>query len=84
MCPLGAQSATARLLDQIGGTVFTTGDNVNDVLTLAKYTECYGPAWGRHLGRTRPSPGNHDYDPPGPSAYFTYFGEAAGDAGLGY
>ena len=84
MCPLGAQSATALLLDQIGGTVFTTGDNVNEGPTLAKYTECYGPAWGRHLGRTRPSPGNHDYDPPGSSAYFTYFGEAAGDPGLGY
>jgi hypothetical protein len=84
MCPLGAQSATALLLDQIGGTVFTTGDNVYDGPTLARYTECYGPTWGRHLGRTRPSPGNHDYDPPGPAAYFAYFGEAAGDAGLGY
>ena len=84
MCPLGAQSATALLLDQTGGTVFTTGDNVYDGPTLARYTDCYGPTWGRHLGRTRPSPGNHDYDPPGSSAYFAYFGENAGPRGLGY
>ena len=83
-CPGGAQSATALLLDGIGGTVFTTGDNVYDGPTLAKYTECYGQSWGRHLYRTRPAPGNHDYDAPGPSAYFEYFGEAAGDPGLGY
>jgi len=84
MCPLGAQSATALLLDRIGGTVFTTGDNVYDAPTPAKYADCYGPAWGRHLERTRPVPGNHDYDPPGSSGYFGYFGENAGPKGLGY
>jgi hypothetical protein len=83
-CPAGAHTATAVLLDQIGGTVFTTGDNVYDGPTLARFNDCYGPTWGRHLARTRPSPGNHDYDPPGPGGYFAYFGEAAGEAGLGY
>jgi hypothetical protein len=81
---MGAQTATALLLDQIGGTVFTAGDNVYDGPTLAKFNDCYGPTWGRHLARTRPSPGNHDYDPPGPGGYFAYFGEAAGEDGLGY
>lgn len=84
MCPLGAQTATALLLDQIGGTVITTGDNVYNGPTLQRYLECYGPTWGRHLQRTRPIPGNHDYDPPGPTAYFEYFGESAGPPGLGY
>lgn len=83
-CPAGAQGATALLLDGIGGTVFTTGDNVYDGPTLTRYAECYGPTWGRHLYRTRPTPGNHDYDSPGPSAYFTYFGDAAGEPGLGF
>jgi hypothetical protein len=84
VCPGGAQAATAALLDQIGGTVFTTGDNVYGGPTLLKYTECYGLTWGRHLQRTRPVPGNHDYDPPGPLTYFAYFGDAAGPEGLGY
>jgi hypothetical protein len=84
VCPGGAQAATAALLDQIGGTVFTTGDNVYGGPTLLKYTECYGLTWGRHLQRTRPVPGNHDYDPPGPLTYFAYFGDLAGPEGLGY
>jgi len=76
--------ATARLLDSIGGTVFTTGDNVYDGATADHYANCYGPTWGRQLSRTRPTLGNHDYDPPGPSTYYQYFGAAAGDPGLGY
>ena len=39
---------------------------------------------GRHLARTRPSPGNHDYETAGASGYFTYFGSLAGPPGLGY
>jgi hypothetical protein len=83
-CPSGADAATAFLLDRIGGTVFTTGDNVYGGPTLQRYQECYGRAWGRHLARTRPSPGNHDYDAPGPRPYYDYFGDAAGPIGLGY
>jgi hypothetical protein len=39
---------------------------------------------GRHKGRTRPAPGNHDYGTAKASGYFGYFGEAAGDPGTGY
>jgi hypothetical protein len=84
LCPGGNQEATALLLDSIGGTVFTAGDNVYFGPTLEKYRECYGPSWGRHLSRTRPVPGNHDYLTANAAPYFEYFGEAAGDPGLGY
>ena len=40
-----------------------------------------GPGTSRSLG---PSPGNHDYDTPGASGYFGYFGAAAGDPTKGY
>lgn len=84
-CPGGQQDATALLLDRIGGTVFTAGDNLNGPTpTLENYETCYGSSWGRHRARTRPAPGNHDYDPPGPAAYFSYFGDAAGAPGLGF
>ena len=29
--------------------------------TAANFRDCYDPAWGRHLDRTRPVPGNHEY-----------------------
>lgn len=76
--------ATARLLDDIEGTVFTLGDNAYDRGSTADFTSCYDPTWGRHADRTRPVPGNHDYYTPGAAAYFAYFGEAAGDPARGY
>ncbi|HZM21148.1 MAG TPA: DUF4832 domain-containing protein [Anaerolineales bacterium] len=75
---------TAKLLDGIAGTVFTLGDNVYPDGTAAQFTDCYGPTWGRHKNRTRPSPGNHDYHTSGASGYYNYFGAAAGDPGKGY
>jgi 3',5'-cyclic AMP phosphodiesterase CpdA len=74
-CGLAAPVATARLLDRIPGIVFTAGDNVYPVGSPTTYAECYGQSWGRHLWRTRPLPGNHDWDNSGSAAaYFSYFG----------
>ncbi|WP_262286727.1 hypothetical protein [Micromonospora sp. MA102] len=77
-------SATAALLDGISGTVFTTGDNVYDNGTAAEFTSWYEPTWGRHRARTRPSPGNHDYNTSGAAPYYSYFGAQAGPSGRGY
>ena len=76
--------ATARLLDTIGGTVFTLGDNAYAHGSRENFSDCYEPTWGRHKGRTRPAPGNHEYETPGAGPYFEYFGPNAGPAGLGY
>ncbi len=76
--------ATARLLDNIAGTVFTAGDNAYPDGTTSNYAQYYEPTWGRHKGRTRPSPGNHEYHTAGATGYYTYFGASAGPAGLGY
>ncbi|MEV0005118.1 DNRLRE domain-containing protein [Micromonospora sp. NPDC050980] len=77
-------SATAALLDGISGTVFTTGDNVYDSGTASQFNSYYAPTWGRHKARTRPSPGNHDYNTSGASGYYNYFGSQAGPSGRGY
>jgi acid phosphatase type 7 len=76
--------ATARLLDRIEGIVFTAGDNAYPTGSAADFRRCYEPTWGRHKQRTRPSPGNHDYEVPGAADYFAYFGSNAGPDGLGY
>jgi hypothetical protein len=83
MCDNNSQ-ATARLLDTIGGTVFALGDNAYFQGSRENYRDCYEPTWGRHKARTRPVPGNHEYESPGALPYFEYFGVNAGPAGLGY
>jgi hypothetical protein len=83
-CGSEKDEETARLLDNIAGTVFTLGDNVYPDGTAELFTDCYDPTWGRHKARTHPSPGNHDYLVPGAPGYFDYFGAAAGEVGKGY
>lgn len=83
-CAWSSDEATADLLDNIPGTVFTAGDNVYVAGLPLEYTACYDPSWGRHKARTRPAPGNHDYDTPGALGYFAYFGGAAGAPDRGY
>jgi hypothetical protein len=83
-CGSAATEATAALLDGIPGIVFTAGDNAYPHGSDADFRQCYEPTWGRHRGRTRPSPGNHDYESGNAVAYFNYFGGNAGPPGLGY
>jgi acid phosphatase type 7 len=83
-CSTTTDEATAKLLDGIGGTVFTLGDNAYNSGTAAEFSNCYEPTWGRHKARTKPSVGNHEYLTSGASGYFNYFGAAAGDPKKGY
>jgi|SRR5436190_19184816 len=83
-CSSSGDEATATLLDNIVGTVITLGDNVYDSGTATEYANCYGPSWGRHRARTRPTPGNHEYNTLNATGYYGYFGAAAGDPSKGY
>ncbi|MGH6931995.1 MAG: metallophosphoesterase family protein [Dongiaceae bacterium] len=83
-CNADKAKATAKLLDNIPGMVFTTGDHAYPNSTAQEFIECYGPSWGRHKHRTRPAPGNHDYDSKQAAPYFKYFGTNAGPAGQGF
>jgi hypothetical protein len=76
--------ATTRLLSNIRGTVLTLGDNAYEDGTPEEFADCYDPSWGRYKDRTKPSPGNHDYNSEGAEGYFGYFGVAAGDPSKGY
>ena len=72
-CSNNNDEATAKLLDGISGTVFVLGDNTYSSGTATEYANCYDPTWGRHKSRTKPIPGNHDYNTSGASGYFNYF-----------
>jgi acid phosphatase type 7 len=83
-CESQGDEATARLLDDRRGRVVTLGDNAYPDGTLSQFNNCYGPSWGRHKDRTRPSAGNHEYNTPQAAGYFDYFGARAGNPSKGY
>jgi hypothetical protein len=72
-CDNNNDEATAKLLDNIPGTVFVLGDNVYIDGTYSDFINCYHPTWGRHKDRTKPVPGNHEYFTPEAAGYFNYF-----------
>lgn len=81
---LSGAYATAKLIEQIPGTVFVAGDLAYPDGSDENFAECYTPTWGRFKDRTRPAPGNHEYHSDGASGYARYFGAAAGDPTKAY
>ena len=84
VCGSAEALMTGRLLERQAGTVFAAGDLAYPSGTAAQFRDCYHPAWGGLISRTRPAPGNHEYESPGAAPYFEYFGANAGPPGLGY
>ncbi len=82
-CGSRGDTATARLLGP-RAAVALLGDGAYRAGSPREYARCYHPTWGRAKERTRPVPGNHDYNTPGAAGYFGYFGAAAGEPGAGY
>jgi len=80
---LAGAEATAKLLEQIPGTVMAVGDLAYPDGSEENF-ECYDKTWGRVKSRTRPAPGNHEFHSAGAAYYFSYFGAAAGDPATGY
>jgi hypothetical protein len=83
-CGGSGDSATAAIIRNISGTVFTAGDNAYPSGSSAQFAGCYDPSWGAFRLRTRPAAGNHDYETAAASAYFAYFGTLAGNPRYGF
>ena len=84
-CASRGDEATAALVQNIPGTVFTAGDNAYVNGTAGEFARCYDPTWGRFKNRTMPAPGNHEYQRDRrATGYYQYFGDAAGDPRHGY
>lgn len=85
VCGSSGDSATGNLVRSIDPTVaLTLGDNVYPNGSAARFRNCYDPAWGSFRSKTRPSPGNHDYETRSAAGYFGYFGKRAGPCCRGY
>src|SRR6266581_7449125 len=74
---LSGARATAKLLGSLPGTVFVLGDLTYGDGTSTELMRCYDETWGQYKDRTRPAPGNHEYEtkdaPADALGYFQYF-----------
>jgi acid phosphatase type 7 len=75
-CSSEGDEATAKLVGGIDGSmVLALGDNAYPDGSAEDFHECYKPTWGRFEWRTKPVPGNHEYETPNAQGYFDYFGK---------
>lgn len=83
-CGSAADEATARLLQGSKYPIALLGDLAYGSGTQQEFAECFAASWGSLADRTRPTPGNHEYESPGAGPYFEFFGAVAGDPSRGY
>lgn len=84
MCGSLGAAQTGEMLTDLPGTILAVGDLAYPHGSADDFANCYDPVWGPHKPRTKPTPGNHEYETPGAQAYFDYWSEAAGPPALGY
>jgi hypothetical protein len=84
-CGTPRDEATAELVKKIPGTVAALGDLAYENGTAAEFASCYQPSWGQFKARTRPAPGNHEYENgTNGVGYFGYWGAVAGNPTQGW
>lgn len=83
-CPAGIprttttcrQDSTAIVARAINPTyVLTLGDEQYQNGSLAEFRGGYDLSWGAVKSKTKPLPGNHEYNTAGAAGYYTYFGQ---------
>ena len=84
VCGSPYDEATAALVTTIPGTVAALGDLAYESGTPAEFAACYQPSWGQFKARTKPAPGNHEYQSGSASGYFGYWGAVAGNPSQGW
>ena len=83
-CERQSDEAVAALAAGLPGAIALLGDIAYEKGTTAEFRRCFEPAWGPMQPRFHPVPGNHEYETPGASAYFDWFGAEAGTPGEGW
>jgi hypothetical protein len=77
------QATSDALVSAQPDVVAELGDAQYDHAAVTEFP-AYDASWGRLWDRTRPALGNHEYQTPNATAYFSYFGNRAGEPGRGY
>jgi hypothetical protein len=83
-CDGETDEAVASLASRLPGSIAILGDIAYPSGSATDFASCFEPAWGPMRPRLRPVPGNHEYETPEASAYFAWFGAAAGERGQGW
>ena len=73
-CATKEDDKVAALVATLPGTLALLGDNVYENGTQAEFDECFKPAWGRFLPRTKAALGNHEYNTGNADVAITLFG----------
>jgi hypothetical protein len=73
-CTRPDDARTAAIVAGESGTVLMLGGSVRGHGTLAELQRCYGPTWGRFRDRTKPVPGEDEYETPNAAGFRSYFG----------
>jgi hypothetical protein len=72
------QQQTADLINGFDPTaVFALGDTQYPNGALSDFQTYYDASWGAFKNKTYPIPGNHEYNTPGASGFFSYFGSGS-------
>ena len=74
----------AQLAASLPGEIALLGDLAYPDGSAEDFARCFAPDWSPLRARLHPVPGNHEYNTPGASAYFDWFGTDAGSAGQGW
>jgi hypothetical protein len=84
-CGQPYDEATGALINKTPGTVAALGDLAYEHGSAAEFSACYQPSWGAFKNRTRPAPGNHEYETdPTAAGYFGFWGARAGNPAQGW
>ena len=85
------QEQTASVIEALDpDLVLPLGDNQYESGTLGEYSAVYNLSWGRLRQKSKPVPGNHEYQDPSARGYYDYFNGpgafsgVAGDRDRGY
>jgi hypothetical protein len=79
------EKATSDLVAQANPDgVLALGDNQYENAALTAFEQSYEPTWGRFKAITHPVLGNHEYQTPGATGYFAYYGDLARNPNGGY
>jgi len=76
-CSVTTDTQVGNLIRSQAGTFLALGDLAYNDGTAAQFNTCYDQPYAGLKPRTKPVPGNHDYNTPGAAGYFGYFGAVA-------